>query len=94
MILLTALLLAPSGLVIRGGTVYDGSGKPPVRRDIRVENGTIVAIGDISAKPGDEVIDAKGLAVAPGFIDAHSHGDGGIFDNRTADTQVRQGITT
>ncbi|RYG36793.1 D-aminoacylase [bacterium] len=94
MILLTAMLLAPQGLVISGGLLYDGSGRPPVQRDVRVENGMIVAVGEIAHKPGDDVIEAKGMAVAPGFIDAHSHADGGIFEDRTAETQIRQGITT
>ncbi|RYG47955.1 D-aminoacylase [bacterium] len=94
MILLSALFLAPQGLVIRGGMLYDGLGRPPVQRDIRIENGMIVAVGRFAAKRGDEVIDAKGLAVAPGFIDAHSHADGGILANLGAETQVRQGITT
>ena len=93
MLLLAALALA-SGLVIRGGTLVDGSGGPPRRADVRIVGDTIREVGTVRARPGDAVIDATGLDVAPGFIDAHSHADGGIFEDPDAETQVRQGITT
>jgi N-acyl-D-amino-acid deacylase len=89
-----ALAYAQPGLVIHGGTVYDGLGGAGRKVDIRIEGDTIRAIGRVQAKKGDQVIDAKGLAVTPGFIDAHSHADGGIFEDPLAETQIRQGITT
>lgn len=93
MLAIAALALAP-GLVIRGGTVYDGSGNPGVKADIRIEGDTIREVGVVKAREGDVTIDATGLAVSPGFIDAHSHADGGIFEDPDAETQIRQGITT
>ena len=93
MLLAAALALLP-GLVVRGGTLYDGSGGPPRRADLRIEGDTIREVGQVRARKGDRTIDATGLAIAPGFIDAHSHADGGIFDDSDAETQIRQGITT
>ncbi len=59
-------------LVIRGGTVIDGSGLGAFRGDVAVDNGTIVAVGPVLEK-GREEVDATGLVVAPGFIDMHVH---------------------
>ena len=61
-------------LVIRGGTVFDGSGKPGVIGDVGVRGDRIVAVGDINGK-GARTIDASGLYVTPGFIDMHSHSE-------------------
>ncbi len=69
-------------LVIRGGTVVDGSGKPGYRADVAVHEGRIAEIGSI-ADSGRETIDAGGLVVAPGFIDPHTHYDAQIcWDSR------------
>jgi N-acyl-D-amino-acid deacylase len=92
-LLVAALSLAP-GLVIRGATLYDGTGGPPLKADIRIEGDTIREVGIVSPRPADTTIDATGLALSPGFIDAHSHASGGIFEDPDAETQVRQGITT
>ncbi len=65
-------------LVIRGGAVYDGSGAPAFPAAVGIEHGRIVAVardGDAAALDGATVVDATGLAVAPGFIDLHSHSD-------------------
>lgn len=85
---------SPSGTVIRGGTIYDGTGAPACKADVRIVGDTIVQVGRVTVQPGDKVIDATGLAVSPGFIDAHSHADGGVFDDPGAETHIRQGITT
>ena len=60
-------------VLIRGGTVIDGTGKPGVRADVGVRDGKIVFVGDAKAAQAKDVVDAKGLIVAPGFIDAHNH---------------------
>ena len=80
-------------LVIRGGTVFDGLGGPGVEADVAIENGRIAAIGRGLAEGAVE-IDARGLAVAPGFVDIHSHGDGSLWDDPRAESVVRQGVTT
>ena len=94
--LLAAALAATlqSGTVIRNGTLYDGSGGAPRVADVRIVGDTIREVGKVQVRVGDAIIDAPGLALAPGFIDAHSHADGEIFDDPDAETQIRQGITT
>src|SRR5262245_22166357 len=79
-------------VLIRRGTVYDGSGKGPVDADIAIANGQIVAIGDIAGE-AKQVIDANGLAVAPGFIDIHSHSDYTLLIDPRAMSAVAQGVT-
>ena len=81
-------------LVIRGGTVYDGSGAPGIEADVAIENGRIAAIGRNLKDEGAIEIDARGMAVAPGFIDIHSHGDGSLWADPRAESIVRQGVTT
>lgn len=81
-------------LVIRGGTVFDGLGTPGVEADVAIDNGRIVAIGKHLQDEGAVVIDARGMAVAPGFIDIHSHGDGSLWTDPRAESIVRQGVTT
>jgi N-acyl-D-amino-acid deacylase len=81
-------------LVIRGGTVFDGTGSPGVEADVAIENGRIAAIGKNLQDQGAIEIDARGMAVAPGFIDIHSHGDGSLWEDPRAESIVRQGVTT
>ena len=81
-------------LVIRGGTVFDGLGGPGIEADVAIDGGRIVAIGRSLADAGAVEIDARGMAVAPGFIDIHSHGDGTLWDDPRAESVVRQGVTT
>jgi N-acyl-D-amino-acid deacylase len=92
-----ALLLSRQGahtLVIRGGTVFDGTGAAGVERDLAITNGRIAAIAPRIGERGTEEIDARGRAVAPGFIDIHSHGDGSMWEDPRVESVVRQGITT
>src|SRR5689334_18568485 len=81
-------------LVIRGGTVFDGRGNPGIEADVAIENGRVAAIGKDLADQGAIEIDARGMAVAPGFIDIHSHGDGSLWEDPRAESIVRQGVTT
>ena len=81
-------------LVIRGGTVFDGLGGPGIEADVAIDGGRVVAIGRDLKDDGAMEIDARGMAVAPGFIDIHSHGDGSLWDDPRAESVVRQGVTT
>ena len=81
-------------LVIRGGTVYDGLGSPGIQADVAIEDGRIVAIGQNLKDEGAVEIDARGMVVAPGFIDIHSHGDGSLWEDPRSESIVRQGVTT
>lgn len=80
--------------LFRGATVVDGTGAPAVSADVRIQAGVIDAVGDLVPAPGERVVDATGLVLAPGFIDTHSHHDGGIFERPEALAAVSQGITT
>lgn len=89
----TTTLFAQS-VLISGGEVIDGSGARRRRADIRIRDDRIAEIGRLNPLPGERVIDARNLAIAPGFIDTHSHADRGLLDSPDAESQVRQGITT
>lgn len=84
-----------AGTLIKNVLVYDGSGKQPFNADVRIKGDRIVAIGkSLSPEPGEAVRDEHGLALAPGFIDMHSHHDRGIFEDPDAEAVSRQGVTT
>src|SRR6185369_16157969 len=80
-------------LVIRGGNVIDGSGDPAFRADVAIEGGRIVAIGE-AVGPGDREIDASGLAVAPGFVDVHTHYDAQVFWDPRLSPPSDHGVTS
>lgn len=80
-------------LVIRNGTIIDGSGSPGLTADIGVNGDKIVAIGNVDGV-GVHEIDAAGLVVAPGFIDSHCHSDYTLLVDGTAQSKIRQGVTT
>jgi dihydroorotase/N-acyl-D-amino-acid deacylase len=81
-------------LVLEGGSVLDGTGAPAIVADVGVVDGRIVEVGDLSRRPAAVRVDVSGHAVAPGFIDPHTHSRGAIFEIPTADNFVRQGVTT
>jgi len=81
-------------ILLRGGTVIDGSGAPARQADVAVADGRITAIGDLSGWSADTFLDAAGLVVAPGFIDMHSHSDLSLLINGRAESKIRQGVTT
>ena len=80
-------------VVIAGGTVIDGTGKPGIRGDVAIKEGRIVQVGTVGKGNAAQTIDARGLAVAPGFIDVHTHADD-IADHPAASNFVRMGVTT
>ncbi len=80
-------------LVVRGGTVYDGSGGVGFRADVGVRGDRMAEVGQIAAKGAVE-IDATGLAVSPGFIDVHTHDDFSLLIHPEVDFKVMQGVTT
>ncbi|HWW52636.1 MAG TPA: amidohydrolase family protein, partial [Acidimicrobiales bacterium] len=84
--------LMPPDLVIRGGTVLDGSGAPGRRADVAVEGGVITAIGPNLR--GEHELEADGCAVAPGFIDIHTHYDAQVFWDPALRPSSSHGVTT
>jgi N-acyl-D-amino-acid deacylase len=92
-----ALLLARRArydIVLRGGHVVDGSGRAGVEADVAITDGRVVVISRKLRDTGRFELDARGVVVAPGFVDIHSHGDGTLWDDPRAESVVRQGITT
>jgi N-acyl-D-amino-acid deacylase len=80
-------------LLIRGGTVIDGTGMPGRRADVAIRSGRIAAIGTDLAKNGARVINVKDRVVAPGFIDIHSHSDEAMFVNDALESALHMGVT-
>jgi N-acyl-D-amino-acid deacylase len=98
---LAALLLAVSlsagerfDLLVRGGTLYDGSGGPPRRGDLGLRGDRIAAVGDLSRAEAAVVVDARGLAVAPGFINMLSWSTESLLVDGRSQGEIRQGVTT
>lgn len=82
-------------ILIKGGTVVDGSGRPAYPADVRVADGLIVEIGpDLTAGIGERTFDAAGCHVAPGFIETHNHWDGGVWWSPNLDPLPGYGATT
>jgi N-acyl-D-aspartate/D-glutamate deacylase len=81
-------------LLIRNGKMVDGTGNPWFLGDLAVRSGRIVAVGRVPPGPARRDIDAKGLIVAPGFIDMHSHSDFLLLEDGHAQSKIRQGVTT
>lgn len=80
-------------LLIRGGRVVDGTGSAARNGDVAIDRGRIAAVGELNGASARTVIDARGLLVAPGFIDVHTHADE-IADHPLAEHFVRMGVTT
>ncbi|HZW05243.1 MAG TPA: D-aminoacylase [Anaerolineaceae bacterium] len=81
-------------ILIRGGTVLDGTGRPGQPADVGITGNRITAIGNLTGAESRQTLLAEGLVVAPGFIDMHSHGDDHLPFMPTADSKIHQGITT
>ncbi|WP_176052277.1 N-acyl-D-amino-acid deacylase family protein [Paraburkholderia caribensis] len=80
--------------LIVGAQLYDGTGAPPVERDVALRNGKIAAIGNLSNWLAEEVIEANGRALAPGFIDVHTHDDTHVIRSPQMLPKITQGVTT
>ena len=95
LLLMSWLPAQADNLLLRHASVYDGSGNAPVTADVRIVGDRISVIAPkLNPMPGEVVRDLRGLALAPGFIDMHSHADQGLLADLDAATQTRQGITT
>ena len=87
-------------VILEGGQVYDGTGRPPFVADIGLQGDRIAAIGDLRQARAALRLDVRGLAVTPGFIDIHSHAvagrpeRSGVFRQPLAENYIRQGVTT
>src|SRR6185436_2885814 len=80
--------------LIQNAAIGDGRGGAGYRGGVRITGDRITAVGALTAAQGERVVDARGLTLAPGFIDTHSHHDRGLFTNRDAIAMVSQGVTT
>ena len=85
---------APFDVVIRGGVVYDGSGKPGLAADVGLRSDRIAAVGNLSKAQARTVVDAKGLAIAPGFINMLSWAVDSLIADGRSQGDIRQGVTT
>jgi N-acyl-D-aspartate/D-glutamate deacylase len=84
----------PIDLLIRGGSLVDGTGAPPITGDLAISGGQIVAVGGRIDSPGAQVIEADGALVAPGWVDVHTHFDGQVTWDNTLDPSFSNGVTT
>ena len=84
-------------LILSGGEIFDGTGKPGFIGDVAVKDGQIAAVeptGSIRPEQAERVLDVSGLVVSPGFIDMHTHSDFTLIADGRAESQVHQGVTT
>lgn len=81
-------------VLIRNGSVVDGAGSPAYPADVAIEGDRIVHMGHLHGAQAARVLDATGKVVCPGFVDTHSHSDRTILAVPTAQSTIRQGITT
>ncbi len=87
-------LTTANSWTITGASIADGTGAPLRRADVRIVGDTITEVGAVSPRPEDRIVDATGLVLAPGVIDAHNHSTEGLESEPDAFSQMSQGITT
>jgi N-acyl-D-amino-acid deacylase len=80
-------------VIIRGGTVYDGSGSPPQQADVAIRGDEVAVIGRLDEAAAAQVVDARGLAVAPGFINMLSWATESLMHDGRSQSDIRQGVT-
>jgi N-acyl-D-amino-acid deacylase len=80
-------------LIVRGGHIVDGTGNPWFAGDVGIRGDRIAAVGQLAGAKARREIDARGLVVAPGFIDMHTHSDQPLLDDGNAESKVREGVT-
>ena len=83
----------PYDVIMRGGTVYDGTGTPGRIADVGIRGDRIAAVGDLAKAQAKTVLDAKGLAVAPGFINMLSWSTDSLIADGRSQGEIRQGVT-
>ena len=81
-------------VIIRGGTIYDGTGGEPQHVDVAIRGDRIVGIGDFASAHANTIVDAHGLAVAPGFINVLSWSTESLIEDGRSQSEIRQGVTT
>ena len=81
-------------LIVRGGTLYDGTGAKPLQADVAIRGDRIAGIGDFKSAKAKTVIDAKGLAVAPGFVNMLSWSTESLIQDGRSQSEILQGVTT
>src|SRR5438105_8101361 len=81
-------------ILIHGGQVLDGFGNPAFRGDVALVGDRVADVGRLDGAEAKKLVDATGLIVAPGLIDAHVHGDLALFADPAHEPAVRQGVTT
>lgn len=81
-------------LIIRGATLIGGSGRPGIPGDLAIKDDRIVAVGDLAQTEAAQEIPANGLALAPGFVDTHTHDDRALLSDPLMECKISQGVTT
>ena len=81
-------------IILRGGSIVDGTGSPAIQADVAINHNRIAEIGNLADAPATSEIDVSGLVVAPGFIDTHNHSDGWVTQTSGQECKIAQGITT
>src|SRR5258708_1058501 len=90
----SSLLAEEFDVIIKGGTVYDGSGSEGQHVDLAIKGDRIAGVGDFKSAKAKETVDATGLAVAPGFINMLSWSNESLIQDGRSQSEIRQGVTT